>query len=109
MNAVLYSRHGCSPCFAMRRAAEHAARRWGLILTVVDIDKDPALAARYGQEVPVLALPGGVVLKGRVQAGEVEAAFATAARGARPGVAARARRVITSVAGRLGLGRKERT
>jgi len=109
MNAILYSRHGCSPCFAMRRAAEHAARRTGLTVTVVDVDTDPALAARYGREVPVLALPGGVVLKGRVEPGAVEAAFASAARGARPGVAARARGVITSVAGRLGLGRKERT
>jgi hypothetical protein len=93
----------------MRRAAEHAARRCGLMLTIIDVDTDPDLAARYGHEVPVLALPGGIVLKGRVEAGEVEAAFATAAAAARPGVAARTRRVVTSVAGRLGLGRKERT
>jgi hypothetical protein len=97
----------------MRRAAERAARRSGLALVVVDVDADPALAARYGHEVPVLALPGGVVLKGRVEAGAVEAAFASVAAGARgrtsPGVAARARRVVTSVAGRLGIGRKERT
>jgi len=107
VTAVLYSRHGCGPCFAMRRAAGRAARRAGLALVVVDIDTDPALAARYGHEVPVLELPGGVLLKGRVEPGAIEAAFAAAA-GARPGVAARARRVVTSVAGRLGLGRKER-
>jgi len=108
VNPVLYSRQGCSPCFAMRRAAERAARRHGLALTIVDIDTDPALAARYGQEVPVLLLPGGVVLRGRVEPGEIEAGFA-AARDALPGVAARLRRVITSMAGRLGLAPKERT
>ena len=108
MNAVLYTRHGCAPCFAMRRAAARAARRSGLDLVVVDVDSDPALAARYGQEVPVLVLPGGAVLKGRAEPGAITTAFAAATAGAGPGVAARARRVVTSVARRLGFGREEK-
>jgi hypothetical protein len=92
----------------MRRAAARAARRSGMALVVVDVDSDPRLQARYGLEVPVLTLPGGPTLSGRVEPGVIEAAFARAA-GLRPGVAGRARRIVTSVARRLGLMQKERT
>lgn len=109
MNAVLYTRQGCGPCFALRRAAGRAARRAGLALVVVDVDSDPVLAARYGQEVPVLVLPGGGVLKGRVEPGVLAAAFAAATTGTSAGVAARARRVVTSLARRLGIGREVKT
>jgi glutaredoxin len=108
VNAVLYTRHGCSPCFAMRRAAARAARRSGVDLVVVDVDSDPALSERYGHEVPVLVLPDGAVLRGRVEPGAIAAAFAAATAAAGPGVAARARRVVTSVARRLGFGREEK-
>ncbi|MBI1949956.1 MAG: glutaredoxin family protein [Acidobacteria bacterium] len=77
--AVLYARQGCSPCFALKRLAARSARRHGVPLRVVDIDSDPALRERYDREVPVLDLPGGGRLQGRVPAGEVDEAFRRAA------------------------------
>jgi len=50
----LYTRAGCGLCDEMRRQVdaflEEAPRAW----EVVDVDADPALAARYGEEIPVL-------------------------------------------------------
>ncbi len=80
--AILYTRHGCGPCFAMQRAAAHAARRAGISLRVVDVDADREAADRYGTEVPVLLLPGGGVLRGRATSAEIAAAFRDAAPGA---------------------------
>ncbi len=76
--AVLYVRPGCPLCFALRRAAARAARRHGMGLRVVDVEKDEALRTQYGNEIPVLLLPGGRILKGRVPADEIEAAFLAA-------------------------------
>jgi hypothetical protein len=101
--AVLYSRAHCGPCYALRRSAARAARRAGLPLVVVDIDSDPVLASRYGTEVPVLILPGGRTLSGRVLPGEVDAAFravVAGTAGCRP-VAALPGRVVTWALRRL--------
>ena len=59
MELVLYSRRGCCLCEGL----EQKLRALSALptLQVIDIDNDPALQARYGIEVPVLALahPGG--------------------------------------------------
>ncbi|RMG27491.1 MAG: glutaredoxin family protein [Gammaproteobacteria bacterium] len=53
---VLYGREGCHLCEDMRAAlqpwisAGHIRLRW------VEIDRDPALRARYGTRIPVLCL-----------------------------------------------------
>jgi VanZ family protein len=73
--AVLFTRPGCPLCYALHRAAARAARRAAVPLRVVDITHDATLASRYKNEVPVLLLPGGRRLQGRVEPGEVEAAF----------------------------------
>jgi hypothetical protein len=83
--AVLYARHGCSPCFALTRLASRSARRHGVRLRVVDVDTDPALQERYGSEVPVLDLPGGGCLRGWAGAREVDDAFRRAAGRGRAG------------------------
>lgn len=83
--AVLYARQGCSPCFALKRLAARSARRHGVRLRVVDIDSDPALRELFDREVPVLDLPGGVRLRGRASAGEVDDAFRRAAGRRGPG------------------------
>jgi len=82
--AVLYARDGCSPCFALKRLATRSARRHGVRLRVVDVDSDPALRERFGREVPVLELPGGVRLQGRASARDVDDAFRRAAGGRAP-------------------------
>jgi glutaredoxin len=73
--AVLYARDGCPPCFALKRLAERSARRHGVPLRVIEVDSDPDLVARFGEQVPVLLLPGGVRVQGRAGAREVEEAF----------------------------------
>lgn len=82
--AILYTRHGCGPCFAMQRAAAHAAGRTGLALRIVDVDADPDAAARYGTEVPVLLIPGGGVLRGTTSSADIAAAFRQARAADRP-------------------------
>lgn len=73
--AVLYARDGCPPCFALQRLAGRLARRHGVRLRVIEIDSDPDLVERFGEQVPVLLLPGGVRVQGRAGAREVEEAF----------------------------------
>ena len=109
--AVLYSRAGCSPCFALRRSAAVASRRSGIPLVVLDVDADPALARLYGDEVPVLVLPGGRTLRGRVGPDEVAAAFREIASRVRPErpVAGFAGRVVTWALRRWRRGGKETT
>jgi glutaredoxin len=55
---TLYTRTGCHLCEEAERVlrAEQAAAGFGLEL--VDIDRDPELARRYGVRVPVVAVDG---------------------------------------------------
>ena len=98
--AILYTRPGCAPCFVLRRSAARIARRHAIRLRVVDVRTDPDLEARFGREVPVLALPGGRTLRGRVEPDELEVAFREA-RGAfagrRTGVVPWLRRALAAV------------
>ena len=73
--AVLYARGGCPPCFALKRLAGRSARRHGVRLRVVEIDSFPELVRRFGEDVPVLLLPGGGRVQGRAAARDVEEAF----------------------------------
>ena len=77
--ALLYTRESCPLCFALRRLAQRSARGHGMRLVVVDVDSDAALRSRFGDEVPVLELPGGVSIRGRAAAGTVDEAFRQAA------------------------------
>ena len=100
--AVLYSRSDCPLCFSLRRAAARAARRHGIPLSIVDIETDAALAIEYADRVPVLVLPGGGTLQGRVPPADVDAAFRAAAlQGGRAGRPGWLRRILgRAVAGR---------
>lgn len=50
----LLTRPGCHLCEEMLALAGPVAREEGVALEVVDVDSDPALAARWGLEIPVL-------------------------------------------------------
>ena len=52
MDLLLLSRHGCCLCEGL----EEKLRALELPLQVLDVDSDPQLQARYGLEVPLLAL-----------------------------------------------------
>lgn len=79
VEAVLYARVGCPPCFALKRLAVRSARRHGMRLRVIAIDSDPDLVVRYGDQVPVLLLPDGGRVQGGATAREVDQAFRRAA------------------------------
>ena len=62
----LLSRSGCHLCEAMRREVDEilrdAPREW----EVVDVDSDPALAAQFGEAIPVLYVNGRLFAKTRL-------------------------------------------
>ena len=75
---VLYGREGCSPCTHARDALRRLGREFGFDLHERDVDADAALAARYGDRVPVIAVDGREVSEGRIDAGAVRRALAGA-------------------------------
>ena len=65
---TLYTRRDCHLCHEMRAVVESAVREHAAVLEEVDVDADPALAAAYGAEVPVLCVNGRKAFKYRVEA-----------------------------------------
>ena len=63
---VVVSRAGCGLCEEALAAVEDARRRVPFTLEVRDVDADPGLAARYGEEVPVVLVDGREAFKYRV-------------------------------------------
>ena len=63
---TLYARPDCHLCEEMRAQVEGLlngrARSW----SVIDVDSDPALAARYGETIPVLFVNGRLFAKVRL-------------------------------------------
>src|SRR5207249_1545877 len=55
---TLYTRTQCPLCHEMRAVIERVARDVPLALEPIDVDTDVALAAAYGDQVPVLAING---------------------------------------------------
>lgn len=55
---ILYTRAGCCLCEGLEERLRELLPADALRL--VDVDGDPALQARYGLSVPVLALAGGM-------------------------------------------------
>ena len=52
---TVYSRAYCHLCEDMLAALQALPARSRFTLAVIDVDSDPALEARYGERVPVLA------------------------------------------------------
>jgi glutaredoxin len=55
---TLYTRAGCHLCEEAERVLRQEQAASPFRLELVDIDRDPELARRYGVRVPVLALDG---------------------------------------------------
>src|SRR5262249_53193352 len=64
LEVVMYTRRGCHLCEDAWQHLTDARRRHGFSLSQVDVDGDPALAARYGLEVPVVTVDGRVRFRG---------------------------------------------
>jgi glutaredoxin len=59
MNTItLYTRAGCHLCEEAERVLRAEPAAAGFRLELVDVDRDPELARRYGVRVPVVALDG---------------------------------------------------
>ena len=69
---TLYSKPGCHLCDEMKLAVDHVAARVPLTIEVIDISTEPALAAQYGLEIPVLLIDGKKAAKYRVSERELE-------------------------------------
>lgn len=63
---VVLSRSDCCLCDEALAAVEAARRIVPFSVEVVDVDDDPALAARYGHEVPVVLVDGRKAFKYRL-------------------------------------------
>ena len=59
---LLYTRDGCHLC----DDAQALLEKYGLEITLIDIDADPALRARYHDCVPVVVIDGKERFRGRV-------------------------------------------
>jgi hypothetical protein len=73
---TLYGRAECHLCEEMRAVVEHVAHEVPVLLEHVDVDSDPALAAAYGADVPVLCVNGRRAFKYRVEASALRARLA---------------------------------
>ena len=63
---VLFTRRGCCLCEGLAEKLQALGLSAGgpmAALRLVDVDADPALQARYGLEVPVLAIQDGEALR----------------------------------------------
>jgi hypothetical protein len=76
MQLTLYGRKDCCLCDDMAEVVAVVAAERGLEMVKVDVDEDPALAAAYGHEVPVLCLGSRRVVSGRVSARALRALLA---------------------------------
>jgi glutaredoxin len=65
-HVLFYTRDGCHLCDQAWEIVTAAQRRHGFTLERVNVDADPALAAEYGDCVPVVAIDGKVRFRGRV-------------------------------------------
>ena len=68
VRVTLYSRHGCHLCHEMRAVVAAVGRELPLEVEEVDVDRDPALVAAYGDQLPVLLVNGRKAFKYRVDA-----------------------------------------
>lgn len=72
---VLYSRAGCHLCVDAEQVVEQVCTELGEPWTLVDVDGDPALKARYGDEVPVVTVDAETVGFWRIDADRLRAAL----------------------------------
>lgn len=68
---IVYSRAHCHLCDAMIEELRSLQGRFRFEVSVIDVDGDPALTRRYGENVPVLAHGGRELCRHRLDTGKV--------------------------------------
>jgi hypothetical protein len=76
LRLTLLSRSWCHLCDDMRLALEPLAALRAFDLQIVDVDSDPALERRYGEEIPVLLAGEHELCRHRFDAARVNAFLA---------------------------------
>jgi len=74
---TLYSRPGCHLCDEARVVIERVCLALGTAYDEIDIDSDPELLRRFGEEIPVTFVDGRQHDFWRVDEGRLRAALAT--------------------------------
>jgi glutaredoxin len=68
----IYSRPGCHLCDEAKEVIERVGRRVAFTLRVINIETDPELEKKYGEEIPVVFVNGMLAFKYRVDDAEFE-------------------------------------
>ncbi|MFI5460603.1 MAG: glutaredoxin family protein [Isosphaerales bacterium] len=63
---TVYTRAQCGCCHKALDLLKNAQKRHRFLIEEVDVDGDPALAAKYGTAVPVVAVNGKIRFRGVV-------------------------------------------
>jgi glutaredoxin len=63
---IVYGRPGCHLCDKALAIVRHLQPEFGYRIEHQDITRDPALFARYREEIPVVVLEGREIARGRV-------------------------------------------
>jgi glutaredoxin len=66
VSVVVYSRSNCPLCDEAKHFLDGERERLGFSLTVVDIDSDPQLKAKYDHSVPVTEVAGRERFRGQI-------------------------------------------
>ena len=70
---VIYTRRECGLCHEAEHVITPVAKRRGLPVELVDVDRDAELVKLYGEEVPVVFVNGRKAFKYRVDVKQLEA------------------------------------
>jgi len=68
----IYSRPGCHLCDEAKEVIDRVGRRVAFTLRVINIETDPELEKKYGEEIPVVFVNGMLAFKYRVDEAEFE-------------------------------------
>lgn len=71
IQVTFYTRRDCCLCDEVKRLVREVTRAYPVDLSEVDIDQDPDLRTRFGQEVPVVFIEGRKAFKYRTTAPEL--------------------------------------
>jgi glutaredoxin len=68
----IYSRPGCHLCDEAKEVVERVRVRFPFSLRVINIETDPELETRYGEQIPVVFINGNKAFKYHVDEAELE-------------------------------------
>ena len=76
-----YTREGCCLCDTALDVVKRVQKDHPFLLRLIDIDTDPALVARFNDEVPVIFIAGRKAFKYRVDEAEMVSKLERSVRG----------------------------